>query len=393
MKNQQLMADIFEKGGLGELGLRRIIVLLGRKWEKVFRRNLSKIKKLPKIHVKKSIVINAPVEKIYAVVRDFKQWTIWSPWLIAEPDCKVTYSDDGMSYAWEGNVTEAGEMKIRSEVEGRKIDQDLAFLKPWKSLADVHFTFAEKGEGVEVSWVMDSSLPFFMFFLKGMMEAFFGMDYERGLQMLKDYVETGSVKSKLEFPGEEEYPGCDYVGVRTRCSITDMSGSVQRDMKKLCASGVEINTLTIEAKESAEQFIERSTFEDLHDAPGAPRTVDGKGFNLDYLTGLGVNWLWFQPVHPSAIDGREIDPATSNPYAPGSPYAVKNFFEINPWMSAEYDGVSDISSTANRAVAMASFVNFRRRRMRKASGSCWTHPSLIRPLVGEWMLVFSTASM
>ncbi len=120
----------------------------------------------------------------------------------------------------------------------------------------------------------------------------------------------------------------------------------------------EINTLTIEAKEGAGQFIERSTFEDLHDAPGAPRTADGKGFNLDYLTNLGVNWLWFQPVHPAGIAGRETDPATSNPYNPGSPYAVKNFFEINPWMSAAYDGTSDISSAQNRADAMLSFQNF-----------------------------------
>ncbi len=120
----------------------------------------------------------------------------------------------------------------------------------------------------------------------------------------------------------------------------------------------EINTLTIEAREGAGQFIERSTFEDLHDAPGAPRTADGKGFNLDYLTNLGVNWLWFQPVHPAAIDGRETDPATNELYKPGSPYAVKNFFEINPWMSAAYDGISDISSAQNRAAAMLSFQNF-----------------------------------
>lgn len=120
----------------------------------------------------------------------------------------------------------------------------------------------------------------------------------------------------------------------------------------------ELNTLTIEAKENAGQFIERSTFEDLHDAPGAPRTSDGKDFNLTYLTDLGINWIWFQPIHPAAIDGRETDPATNQLYQPGSPYAVKNFFEINPWMSASYDGSSDISSTANRAAAMISFQNF-----------------------------------
>ncbi|MEQ1748788.1 MAG: alpha-amylase family glycosyl hydrolase [Prosthecobacter sp.] len=119
----------------------------------------------------------------------------------------------------------------------------------------------------------------------------------------------------------------------------------------------EINTLTIEAKATG-SFIERSTFEDLYDATGAPRTGDLRGFNLDYLTGLGVNWLWFQPVHPVAIEGRENVPTTSTPYQPGSPYAIKNFFEVNPWMSKNYDGVADISSLSARAAGMASFQGF-----------------------------------
>ena len=119
----------------------------------------------------------------------------------------------------------------------------------------------------------------------------------------------------------------------------------------------EINTLTVEAKATG-SFIERSTFEDLYDAPGAPRTVDGRGFNLDYLAGLGVNMLWFQPVHPAAIEGRETDPATGQPYSHGSPYAVKNFFDIDPWMSASYNGTDDITGATARAQGLASFQGF-----------------------------------
>ena len=37
-----------------------------------------------------------------------------------------------------------------------------------------------------------------------MMEAFIGMDYDRGLLMLKDLVEKGSVPSKLDFIGEQK---------------------------------------------------------------------------------------------------------------------------------------------------------------------------------------------
>ncbi|TAG09736.1 MAG: hypothetical protein EAZ42_06045 [Verrucomicrobia bacterium] len=126
----------------------------------------------------------------------------------------------------------------------------------------------------------------------------------------------------------------------------------------------EINTLTIEAKSSNANGIGgtifRSTFEDLFDAPNAPRTIDGRGFNLDYITGLGVNWLWFQPIHATAVDGREIDPATGSPYNPGSPYAVKNFFEVNPWMSANFTNTEPggINGALARQKGMESFQAF-----------------------------------
>ena len=53
-------------------------------------------------------------------------------------------------------------------------------------------------------------------------------------------------------------------------------------------------------------------------------------FNLSYAQNLGVNWLWFQPIHPIGIDGRQVDPDTGQPYVVGSPYSVKNFFQVNP---------------------------------------------------------------
>ena len=91
----------------------------------------------------------------------------------------------------------------------------------------------------------------------------------------------------------------------------------------------EVNVLTIESSDntpdnSADDFANRSTFEDLFDAPNAAHNVDNR-WNLDYVKNLGCNWLWFQPIHPIGVEGQS--------YYPGSPYAVKNFFEINPLMS------------------------------------------------------------
>lgn len=91
----------------------------------------------------------------------------------------------------------------------------------------------------------------------------------------------------------------------------------------------EVNVLTIESNDNtpgddSDDFANRSTFEDLYNAPNAPHNGDNR-WDLNYLKNLGCNWLWFQPIHPIGIEGQTD--------TPGSPYAVKNFFEVNPLMS------------------------------------------------------------
>ncbi len=188
---------------------------------------------MPKMHIKKTIDIKAPIEKVYTTLNDFNQWTPWSPWIIMEPETVVTVADDKKSYKWEGDRIGTGQMKVTSEKENAFIDYDLNFLKPWKSYAKVRFEFQPTSDGTRVAWLMDSSLPFFMFFMKKMMEAFVGMDYERGLAMLKDYVEDGEVHSKIDFEGEKHYPGCQYIGIKTTCSLDDIGPKMEADFKKL----------------------------------------------------------------------------------------------------------------------------------------------------------------
>lgn len=87
----------------------------------------------------------------------------------------------------------------------------------------------------------------------------------------------------------------------------------------------EANVLNIDA--TGDQMTQRSTFADLHDS--------SKRWNLDYVKNLGCNYLWFQPIHPNGIDGRQTDPNTGQPFTVGSPYAVKNFFNIMELMGRD----------------------------------------------------------
>lgn len=99
-------------------------------------------------------------------------------------------------------------------------------------------------------------------------------------------------------------------------------------------------------------FADRGTFEDLHDP--------AERINIDWLNDLGVNWIWFQPFHPQGLEGRQTDPATGSEYDPGSPYSIRNFWEINPLYTSNYNGslTDPVSNPTNYAVAMTAFQNF-----------------------------------
>lgn len=190
---------------------------------------------MAKLNVKRSIQIDAPVEKVYGVVSDFHQWQPWSPWLIMEPGVKVTVQDDGKYYEWEGNRVGAGNMTVLSAQENEWVDYDLMFLKPWKSQSNVRFEVKSENGGTKVTWYMDSKLPFFLFWMKKMMNALLAMDYDRGLAMLKDYVEKGKVNSQLEFEGESQFEGLTYVGIKSDCAMSEIGPKMDADFKKITA--------------------------------------------------------------------------------------------------------------------------------------------------------------
>ncbi len=199
---------------------------------------------MPKFNVQKSITINASAGKVFDVISDFHHWPVWSPWLVSEPEAKVDIDEDGQYYEWLGNRVGSGNMKVKQATAPNTIDYDLNFLKPWKSSSKVKFECKAKGNDTEVIWSMDSSLPWFMFWMKKMMIAFIGADYDRGLNMLKEYVEDGKVNSNLDFIGHTQYEGCQYIGIKRETSMDKFGPEMQQDFEKMMAyceeNGLEI---------------------------------------------------------------------------------------------------------------------------------------------------------
>ncbi|MCE9615643.1 MAG: hypothetical protein K8T26_15350 [Lentisphaerae bacterium] len=113
-------------------------------------------------------------------------------------------------------------------------------------------------------------------------------------------------------------------GLRRDCAV------VVSPTKALSLSMYELNPMVAEA--TTDQKSGRSTFADMY----LSNTNKPDRINTNHFVGLGVNMIWLQPIHPIGTVGREPDPGNGNqPYEPGSPYAVKNYWKVNPALGAD----------------------------------------------------------
>lgn len=147
--------------------------------------------------IERRITIDAPAERIFPLINDFRGWTAWSPWAKLDPAMKTTYggapSGPGAVYEWSGNSeVGSGRMEIVRSVPGSNVTVDLQFLTPIEARNTAEFTLVPDGEATSVTWAMYGPSPF----LSKLMGVFMSMDdmvggdFEKGLAALKDVAES-----------------------------------------------------------------------------------------------------------------------------------------------------------------------------------------------------------
>lgn len=146
--------------------------------------------------VERSASIQAPPERIQAILSDFRGWQAWSPWEKLDPAMKRTYSGAetgrGSVYAWEGNRDVGqGRMEI-TDAEPSRVAMNLDFVKPFEAHNQVEFLLAPKAGATEVTWKMQGPVPYVAkivhVFLN--MDAMVGGQFETGLTNLKRVAES-----------------------------------------------------------------------------------------------------------------------------------------------------------------------------------------------------------
>lgn len=146
--------------------------------------------------VERSIAIQAPPERIFPFINDYRQWAAWSPYENKDPAMKRTYgattAGKGATYAWEGdgNVGQ-GSMAIEESRPPSRVAIRLDFVKPIEAHNRVDFTLVPQGDSTTVTWAMQGPAPY----VSRLMQVFFdmdnmvGRDFEAGLAKLKAVAE------------------------------------------------------------------------------------------------------------------------------------------------------------------------------------------------------------
>lgn len=141
--------------------------------------------------VERSRTIDAPADRVYALIEDFRSWPRWSPWEDVDPDLQRSYSGPpagpGAVYAWSGNrKAGAGRMEIMAAERPALVEIALDFDKPFKSSNRTSFVLTPQGDRTEVLWRMVGPRPLLMkvFGLFFSMEKLVGGDFETGLDRL-----------------------------------------------------------------------------------------------------------------------------------------------------------------------------------------------------------------
>ncbi|MDO8989524.1 MAG: SRPBCC family protein [Sideroxyarcus sp.] len=146
-------------------------------------------------HVERSTDVNAPPEKIFALINDLHKWNDWTPY-DKDPAMKKTYSGNasgkGAAYAWSGNrEVGEGEIAITESSPSSRIAFDLHMIKPFEAHDHVVFALDAKGDTTTVNWIMEGRQPFLAKVMSVFvsMDKMVGKDFETGLARLKALAE------------------------------------------------------------------------------------------------------------------------------------------------------------------------------------------------------------
>lgn len=147
-------------------------------------------------YVNREIIINPPLQKVFDFLKLLKNQEQFNKWAAADKEnrkeeFKGTDGTVGFIYSWSGNKKAGqGEKKIRSIIEGKKIETEIRFIKPMRVTASVIFeTESSSDDQTKVNLINTGELKYPMNLFIPMAEKRFPKEMDESLSTLKNILE------------------------------------------------------------------------------------------------------------------------------------------------------------------------------------------------------------
>jgi len=151
--------------------------------------------------IERAITIEAPPEKIFALLDDFHNWNLWEPQVMDDPAMKRTFSGSrrgvGAALDWSGSETTGkGGMTITKSVPSTKISVMVHWARPFEAHNLDEFTLEPQGKATKVTWNMHGTNVYVMKVMSVFvnMDHLMGRHFETGLANLKAAAERSQGK-------------------------------------------------------------------------------------------------------------------------------------------------------------------------------------------------------
>lgn len=148
----------------------------------------------PKFTVKRELQIQAPPDKVYALVADPREWRAWSAWNKRDPLMEIVYtgpaSGAGAAWAWKSQSQGDGKMTFTAAEPNQRLAYDLYF-PDFGTTSTGELMMEPMPGGTRVVWTMNGDMgknPLFHW-MALMADRMVGEDFEAGLAGLKALAE------------------------------------------------------------------------------------------------------------------------------------------------------------------------------------------------------------
>ncbi len=144
--------------------------------------------------VERSIVVQAPPERIYPLVAAPRAWQRWSVWTQRDPAMKIVYtgpdSGAGAGWSWDSKTEGQGRMTFTKADPATGLGYDLYF-PDVDATSHGEMRFSPEAGGTRITWTNlgDMGRNPLMHYMALMMDRFVGPDFAKGLANLKALAE------------------------------------------------------------------------------------------------------------------------------------------------------------------------------------------------------------